>query len=307
VDNLFRASDNSIYGSSGSGILRSSDGGSSFQVISAESSGGLFEDNDGIFYRTSNSNVEKSFNKGYTWKRTSSLMKGLTNYGLYINKALLKANDGKLYVGTAIDDNDGYVFKSGYAYSSEVFLDFKPEIVLSYQGITKSEVLCGGSITYEFSYSQDSGVTWSDWAQLSDAALQAVNCLGNGKEILKVKATFNTVNRHSTPVINNVILQYNDGSEINLDQAVIGPNPFEPRSDNDKIIFYNLPSVIDKIKVFSSGGGVVAEFNNIITSGGRYTWNVKKSNGEPIKSGVYICYIKDGNGNEKKLKFVVIR
>ncbi|MBN1899674.1 MAG: VCBS repeat-containing protein [Spirochaetes bacterium] len=92
----------------------------------------------------------------------------------------------------------------------------------------------------------------------------------------------------------------------NLNSVVVAPNPFEPGSDNrDYITFYYLTPDFN-MKVYSIGGGVVANIEGRST-GGQYNWYVKNNKGEPLKSGVYICYFTNAAGQEKSVKIVVIR
>ncbi|MBN1899334.1 MAG: exo-alpha-sialidase, partial [Spirochaetes bacterium] len=79
---IFYASDNTtLYASAGgSGLGLSDDQGLTWQIISTQECNGIIESSDGLFYRTSFSNVWKSFDKGYTWQKTPYLSRNTTNY-----------------------------------------------------------------------------------------------------------------------------------------------------------------------------------------------------------------------------------
>ncbi|MBU1078241.1 MAG: hypothetical protein KKH98_13165, partial [Spirochaetes bacterium] len=61
------------------------------------------------------------------------------------------------------------------------------------------------------------------------------------------------------------------------------------------------------LKIYSIGGGLVSEWQNLETAVGRYFWNGSDNEGRPVKSGVYILLFKDNKNNSKKVKLVIIR
>ena len=90
-----------------------------------------------------------------------------------------------------------------------------------------------------------------------------------------------------------------------LKEVVVSPNPFKPYTQGiDHVTFHNLSSEFE-IRVYTTGGGEVFHKKTASVSG-RYQWDVKNNNGELLKSGVYVCFIKNGK-EEKYLKLVVIR
>ncbi|MBN1897699.1 MAG: T9SS type A sorting domain-containing protein [Spirochaetes bacterium] len=299
-DRIFRASDGSIYVSGSSGIVRSIDQAQTWALVSAEASQGLIEGQDDIFYKIENDNVWRSLDKGMTWTR------GKDTVYSYTGSRIVQTSDGKIYFGKAFNDSSGYVFRSGYPGTNQIIVNIIPDYVYRWLSFDRSDVLNGGNVIYEFAYSQDRGVNWSGWTALDNTALQDVVCLGNGSDRLKIRISLISDNHNRTPEVDYISLQYDDGAKDNLDNAVLAPNPFEPGSDNDTITFFNLPSVVH-LKVYSLGGSLIYERNNIRTSGGRCTWNGKKDNNELLKSGVYICSLKDNSNNEKTLKLIIIR
>ncbi|MBN1898799.1 MAG: SBBP repeat-containing protein [Spirochaetes bacterium] len=90
-----------------------------------------------------------------------------------------------------------------------------------------------------------------------------------------------------------------------IGQVIMAPNPFIPQSEDDLLSIFNLPFDFE-LNVYSTGGSEVARIDTSSING-KYLWDVKNKNREPLKSGVYICYFKDKKGNSKSLKLVVVR
>ncbi len=304
---VLRASDGNIYAYGDDGILKTEDEAQSWQVVSTEPCSELIEADDGIFYKTYQSNVWKSFDKGYSWHKTPNLIKDTVDFGKYLDGALIQADDGRIYVGAATNGyKGGYVFRSGYALSSQATLFFAPQYVNEWLSFSKSDNLNGGNIIYEFAYSTDNGNTWSEWLPLTDENLRNTPCKYDGNDRLKVRISLYSLNHSKTPEIDWISLQYTDKYIETLDNVIIAPNPFRPNKDNiDYVMFYNLPAQFE-IKVYSIGGGEV--FHTTANSiAGCWQWNVKNNDGKMLKSGVYIIYIEDTKGAQKILNLVVIR
>ncbi|MBU1077579.1 MAG: hypothetical protein KKH98_09820, partial [Spirochaetes bacterium] len=205
-------SDGTILACGEDGTVRSTDQGLTWSSISGEPCRGMIETSEGILVRNSMSNVWKSYDKGNTWIKTLQLLKGSTNFGIYQGRALLKADNRLLYAGGAFSWDQGYVFKSQYVSSSTAVYIFSPKYVVQYQSLSKNVRLNNGAVIYEFSYSQDKGITWSGWAEATDANLNNVKCLANGDDRLKVRMTLNSYNNSQTPEVNSLSLVYDDGS-----------------------------------------------------------------------------------------------
>ena len=96
---------------------------------------------------------------------------------------------------------------------------------------------------------------------------------------------------------------------INLDTAIVYPNPFRPGSggsyDSTGVTFSGL-TANSRIRVMSIAGEMVADLND--TDGdGIVTWNAVNSQGQKLASGVYIYLITDDQGNKKTGRLAVIR
>jgi len=212
-------------------------------VVSTEPCSELIEADDGIFYKTYQSNVWKSFDKGYTWQKTANLIKDTVNFGCLGGGALIQADDGRIYVGAATNGyKGGYVFRSGYPASADVILLLAPNGNLKrWCSFTKSDRTNGGDIKYEFQYSTDNGLNWSSWFSLNDANLQNINCGGNGSDVLKVRITLYSSNHTTTPEIDWIKLSY----EYRLSSRITALEP----SEGDFFVRWG------KIKGESTSGG----------------------------------------------------
>ncbi|MDD5066868.1 MAG: right-handed parallel beta-helix repeat-containing protein, partial [bacterium] len=92
-----------------------------------------------------------------------------------------------------------------------------------------------------------------------------------------------------------------------LGRVAIAPNPFVPGSGKgiDYIMFYHLTPEFE-VHIYTIAGTEVTRFRSSSRSG-RYQWDVKKKNGESLRSGVYICLVTNPKGEKKYIKFIVIR
>ncbi|MBN1897295.1 MAG: SBBP repeat-containing protein [Spirochaetes bacterium] len=91
-----------------------------------------------------------------------------------------------------------------------------------------------------------------------------------------------------------------------LHNVVVGPNPFKPHEQHqDFVTFYNLTEEFE-LSVYDMSGNKVASIISV-SPDGRFSWHPRNSEGKYLDSGIYICYIKDTNGHEKKLKLMIIR
>jgi len=304
---IIKASDNNLYLCGTNGIIKTMDWGVTFQNVSDEYCNTLLEAYNGTFYKFYQTNVWKSYNRGVSWQEPVDLIWNGTNFGIYFSKALIQTADRRIYAGGSFDLSvPAPIFYTGNVLSSQVIWTVPPLYVTGYLSFSKVETLNNGQIQYEFSYSVDNGNSWSDWSSLTDALLQAVPCGGKGRDRLRIRITIMADSRTIAPQIDYLRLEYISGEPENLDQVVVAPNPVTFGKGEGQVTFFNLTPVVD-MKVFSVGGGKVAQINNIQSSAGRYQWDLKNEKGEYIKSGVYICYLEDPQGNTKKLKLVVVQ
>jgi len=302
----FKGIDNYIYIYGTNGIIRTDNEGTIWEQISDDVCFGLIEASDGIFYKTSETNVWKSFNKGQTWSPLVQLMKDSTVFPKKY-RAIKQMDNDKIYLGAYTNDfGYGYIFNNYFALSSEVILNSSPTSINRWFSFSKTEVLNGGNVAYEFSFTTNKGISWSSWYEMTDTNLQSVPCSGEGLDELKVKVTLYSLNHDQTPEIYSISLEYDDGYREDINNVVIAPNPFRPNKNNiHYVTFFNLPEHFE-LNVYSIAGGKIASLkgSSIV---GRYRWDVKNKEGVPLKNGVYICNFKDNKGNEKRLKLVVIR
>jgi len=229
---------------------RSEDESISWNVISTQGGLKLIETSDGIFYKTHQNNVWKSFDKGYTWQKTPDFALAGNNYDR-LGPCLIEADNGKIYSAAfRYGFNDGYVFQSEYSSSSETLMVFSPAIVNQWLAFSNSSLLNGGQIICMFAYSTNKGTNYSTWTALENTNLQKVKCLANGNDRLKVKATLFSLNHDATPEMDWFSVRYDapvnlpqPPAEFNsLDNVVIAPNPFNPNSSADGITLYFLIS-----------------------------------------------------------------
>ena len=81
------------------------------------------------------------------------------------------------------------------------------------------------------------------------------------------------------------------------------PNPY--RGDkHSQVIFDNLTADV-KIKIYTLGGELVREIKE--QEGDKAYWDMKNKQGEKMSSGIYIYYITNPKGEEKKGKVAIIR
>ncbi len=93
----------------------------------------------------------------------------------------------------------------------------------------------------------------------------------------------------------------------NLDNLIVGPNPFKPNSPggSDYIIFANLTEKAT-IKVHTILGELIVTLQEK-DGDGIYKWDGKNNNSKSLASGVYICHITNPQGESKFVKLLVIR
>lgn len=98
----------------------------------------------------------------------------------------------------------------------------------------------------------------------------------------------------------------NDNQMVN---TTVGPNPFIPSqglgNENDGITFYNL-TTSSVIKIITLNGNLIVTLKNP-SSTGKIKWDTRDSNSKLVKSGIYLCYIQDSQGNKKMFKVAIIR
>jgi len=88
-----------------------------------------------------------------------------------------------------------------------------------------------------------------------------------------------------------------------LTQVKAYPNPF--RGDkHSQIIFSNLTANVN-IKIYTLTGELVKEIKEQV--GDKAYWDVKNKKGKAVSSGIYIYYITNPKGQEKKGKVAIIR
>ncbi|MDN3204844.1 two-component regulator propeller domain-containing protein [Algoriphagus sediminis] len=87
-----------------------------------------------------------------------------------------------------------------------------------------------------------------------------------------------------------------------LDELKIFPNPVTDQFDGILTI-EGLVDGVDVIITDTAGNAVFRAF----TQGGSLTWNLQDGNGARLKTGVYLVYVLDSNGNQRaRGKFLVI-
>lgn len=100
-------------------------------------------------------------------------------------------------------------------------------------------------------------------------------------------------------------------SAINLDNAIVYPNPYKPNSGlgHTEIYFDGLTSDV-KIRIYTISGRLVKTIETATT--GRYSWDGRNEEGENVVSGVYIYIITStipsaSGSNVAKGKIAIIR
>jgi len=88
-----------------------------------------------------------------------------------------------------------------------------------------------------------------------------------------------------------------------LTQVKAYPNPFRGDKHN-QIIFSNLTANVN-IKIYTLTGDLVKEIKEQV--GDKAYWDVKNKQGEAVSSGIYIYYITNPKGQEKKGKLAIIK
>ncbi|MCL1971740.1 MAG: T9SS type A sorting domain-containing protein, partial [Endomicrobia bacterium] len=95
-------------------------------------------------------------------------------------------------------------------------------------------------------------------------------------------------------------------NKVSLDNVKYYPNPIQPSKGLNyaKMNFSNIPAGTH-IKIYTLLGQLVRDLK--ADASGMAVWDGKNNAGEKAASGVYIVYMKDGSGNEKRIKIAVER
>ncbi|MBI3012164.1 MAG: hypothetical protein HYY63_00895, partial [Elusimicrobia bacterium] len=96
-------------------------------------------------------------------------------------------------------------------------------------------------------------------------------------------------------------LQKNSANEIQ--NVTAGPNPWEP-ARKQFLSIYHLPAN-SQIHIYGVTGQKVSTLNDP-DPGGVLRWNGTNQNGEPLASGVYFLYVRDG-ANSKRISLTLVR
>ena len=94
-------------------------------------------------------------------------------------------------------------------------------------------------------------------------------------------------------------------SVSNLNNVIIGPNPFKPNAQNNVVTFYNLTPEAE-IKIYTITGLLIVDLKKNDTSTA-YIWDGKDSHGKFLPTGIYICYFNNSNGQNNHLQLVIQR
>lgn len=303
---IIKTSDNNLYAFGDDGIIKSENGWT-WNSVSSESCLGLIESSDNIMYKTFQSNVWKSYDKGVSWEKTPDLLKGTTNHGIYLDKALIQANNGLIYVGAGKTDYNGYVFQSHYPDSSEVILNLTPEKVKRWDSFSLNINQNNGSIDTQFSTSRNNGITWTEWQELNENNLKNSPCQGEGLDQIRIRTSLLSLNKISSPEINSISIKYLDSLEnSNNDNIIIAPNPYKPYVDQiDHITFFNVGNHFN-LYIYSITGKELIHIQSN-SENGQYQWDVRDKQGNELNTGTYICYIKNDLNVEQRIKFSVLR
>lgn len=130
-------------------------------------------------------------------------------------------------------------------------------------------------------------------------------------QYIQYKAYFSTTNNVITPLLNSVSFAYTlpfsniPPSIGNLNNVIIGPNPFKPNAQNNVVTFYNLTPEAE-IKIYTITGLLVTDLkknDNTRT----YIWDGKDSHGRLLAPGIYICYFVNSNGQNNHLQLAIQR
>ena len=130
-------------------------------------------------------------------------------------------------------------------------------------------------------------------------------------------AELNAVSRQGTPLL------WNSDPTAVLEQSFAGsvssyPNPFNPRNSVAKIGYYLVADSDLEVKIFTLMGELVwskeIQATASLGSAGLHTgqtaleWNAVNDAGSEIRSGVYICIIRNkSTGEEERFKIAVVK
>jgi len=100
------------------------------------------------------------------------------------------------------------------------------------------------------------------------------------------------------------------------------PNPFNPRTQTTRIVFYSPVNSQTTIKIFTLTGKLVKIFNKIFTLTGKLVkifnvqavqgsneviWDGKNGRGSVVRNGVYVAVIMTQNGSKQMVKIAVVK
>ncbi len=128
--------------------------------------------------------------------------------------------------------------------------------------------------------------------------------LGAFGRIYRVTATniFNEFGQEVDPNLNSATLNF---AARTLGDAFVFPNPYSSKLSLPYVIFANLTEEAE-IRILSLSGILVKKIMVADNLAGGVSWDLRNERGEPVGSGVYLYYIK--NGDETKWgKLAVVR
>ena len=106
-----------------------------------------------------------------------------------------------------------------------------------------------------------------------------------------------------TIMVNDIPSLEGEGFASDLNRVKAYPNPYRGNK-HSQITFNNLTANV-KIRIYSLTGELVKEISE--QEGDKAYWDVKNKQGEAVASGIYIYYITNPKGQEKKGKLAIIR
>jgi len=173
----------------------------------------------------------------------------------------------------------------------------------------------GAEARITFPYSEDKGVVKSGSIRLMEETLLAYWL--DEEHSIWVRVPGSRVDRKNKVIITGEIPNFSVfalmGTAVyDLSDAYAYPVPWKPNDGKDEtgtedqgITFTNL-SAQGVIRLYTISGELVREYDYKPADKGKWTWNVKTSDGEEVFSGVYVYYIENEKGH-KTGKLVIIR
>jgi hypothetical protein len=170
-------------------------------------------------------------------------------------------------------------------------------------------------VRINFPYGEDNGVVRSGSIRLMEETLLAYWL--DEEHSIWVRVPGSRVDRKNKVVITGEIPNFSVfalmGTAVyDLSDAYAYPVPWKPNdgkyetgTEEQGITFTNL-SAEGVIRIYTISGELVREYGYKPTDRGKWTWDVKTSNGEKVFSGVHIYYIENEKGH-KTGKLVIIR